>query len=119
MSDSATSGSGVEPVDPVVAVTQRRKRGPLGRLIANPLSAIGLALVVCAIAVAAAAPLIAPDDPLAMAPDLRLAPPSLAHWMGTDDGGRDILSRVIFGARSSLLTANTATASATANVVSQ
>lgn len=104
MSDAATSGCGAEPVDPIFAVA-RRKRGPLGRLIANPLSAIGLALVVFAIAVALAAPLIAPDDPLAMAPDLRLTPPTLVHWMGTDDGGRDILSRVIFGARSSLLTA--------------
>jgi len=55
--------------------------------------------------VALAAPLIAPADPIAMMPDLRLQPPSLAHWMGTDDGGRDILSRIIFGTRSSLLTA--------------
>jgi peptide/nickel transport system permease protein len=105
VSDAAASGSGIEPVDPIVVVARRRKRGPLGRLIANPLSAMGLALVVFAIAVALAAPLIAPADPLAMAPRLRLAPPSLAHWMGTDDGGRDILSRVIFGARASLLTA--------------
>jgi peptide/nickel transport system permease protein len=105
MSDAATSGPGVEPVGSIIVVERRRKRGTVGRLIANPLSAVGLALVFFAIAVALAAPLIAPADPLAMAPDLRLAPPSLTHWMGTDDGGRDILSRVIFGARSSLLTA--------------
>src|SRR5215470_12101116 len=105
MNDAAPSGSGVGPVGSTVVVERRRRRGTFGRLIANPVSAVGLALVLFAIAVALAAPLIAPADPLAMAPDLRLAPPSLAHWMGTDDGGRDILSRVIFGARSSLLTA--------------
>ena len=102
MSDVTTPGHGVEPA---VVAKRRRKRGILGRLIANPLSAAGLVLVLLAIATGLAAPLIAPDDPLAMTPDLRLAPPSLAHWMGTDDGGRDILSRIIFGTRSSLLTA--------------
>lgn len=106
MSDAATTGPRLEPAPvAVVAAETRRKRGTLRRLIANPLSALGLALVLFAIAVALAAPLIAPYDPLAMAPGLRLAPPSLAHWMGTDDGGRDILSRIIFGSRSSLLTA--------------
>jgi len=103
MSESATSTPMLEPA--AASVTPVRRRGTLRRLIANPLSAAGLALVLFAIAVALAAPLIAPADPIAMMPDLRLQPPSLAHWMGTDDGGRDILSRIIFGTRSSLLTA--------------
>ena len=105
MSDSATSPPALAPTAGAGPVTTMRKRGTLRRLLANPLSAAGLALVLFAVAVALAAPLIAPADPIAMVPDLRLAPPSLAHWMGTDDGGRDILSRIIFGARASLLTA--------------
>ena len=103
MSESATSAPMLEPA--AASITPVRRRGTLRRLIANPLSAAGLALVLFAIAVALAAPLIVPADPIAMMPDLRLQPPSLAHWMGTDDGGRDILSRIIFGTRSSLLTA--------------
>jgi len=102
MSEAATSAPMLEQA---AATTPARRRGTLRRLIANPLSAVGQALVLFAVAVAIAAPLIAPADPIAMMPDLRLQPPSLAHWMGTDDGGRDILSRIIFGTRSSLLTA--------------
>jgi peptide/nickel transport system permease protein len=104
MSDTVAP-RGLDPLPAVTAPARRRKRGTLGRLLANPLSAAGLFLVLFAVLVAVAAPLIAPYDPLAMAPQLRLAPPSLAHWMGTDDGGRDILARLIFGTRSSLLTA--------------
>jgi len=103
MSESASSSPTLEQA--AAATTPVRRRGTLRRLIANPLSAAGLALVLFAVVVALAAPLIAPADPIAMMPDLRLQPPSLAHWMGTDDGGRDILSRIIFGTRSSLLTA--------------
>jgi peptide/nickel transport system permease protein len=63
-------------------------------------------MFVCiAVLVAVFAPQIAPSDPLAMVPENRLGPPSSAHWFGTDDGGRDILSRIIYGTRSSLLTA--------------
>jgi peptide/nickel transport system permease protein len=103
MSESASSAPMLEPATAWIAPV--RRRGTLRRLVANPLSAVGLALVLFAVAVAVAAPLITPADPIAMMPDLRLQPPSLAHWMGTDDGGRDILSRIIFGTRSSLLTA--------------
>jgi peptide/nickel transport system permease protein len=61
-------------------------------------------LVVLALLLAGAAfpGLIAPHDPLAMEMGDRLLPPSLAHPFGTDDFGRDILSRVIYGARISL-----------------
>ncbi|WP_354489476.1 ABC transporter permease [Mesorhizobium robiniae] len=46
--------------------------------------------------------LIAPHDPVALAMADRLKPPSLAHWFGTDEGGRDIFSRVVYGTRYSL-----------------
>jgi peptide/nickel transport system permease protein len=105
MSDAAAPRPSLDPLPAVAAPITRKKRGTLGRLLANPLSAAGLILVVFAVIVAIAAPVIAPYDPLTMTPELRLAPPSLAHWMGTDDGGRDILARLIFGTRSSLLTA--------------
>ena len=48
------------------------------------------------------APLIAPYDPTAIDVSNRLKPPSFSHWMGTDLAGRDVLSRVIWGARPSL-----------------
>jgi peptide/nickel transport system permease protein len=84
---------------------RRQLRRWLGRLFGNPLSAIGLVLAALLIAIAIAAPLFAQQDPLTMDPSNRLAPPSAQHWLGTDDGGRDIFARVIYGTRSSLLTA--------------
>jgi peptide/nickel transport system permease protein len=91
--------------DVIVDNRRRHLRRWLGRLFGNPLSAIGLGLAALFVLVAVAAPLIAAQDPLAMDPSNRLAAPSAMHWLGTDDGGRDILARVIYGARSSLLTA--------------
>lgn len=82
-----------------------RGRSLLRRILANPLSATGVVLVCLAILAALFASQIAPLDPIAMAPENRLLPPSSAHWFGTDDNGRDILSRVIFGTRYSLLAA--------------
>jgi peptide/nickel transport system permease protein len=67
----------------------------------QPLALTGAAIAVAWIVVALAAPLLAPEDPLAQnsAP---FEPPSSEHWFGTDELGRDILSRVIYGARVSL-----------------
>ena len=61
----------------------------------------GAVLVACIAAVAVAAPILAPHDPYASGIDM-LALPSAAHWLGSDDLGRDVLSRVIYGARASL-----------------
>jgi peptide/nickel transport system permease protein len=63
------------------------------------------ALIVIALFVLAAlfAPLLAPYDPTATSWSAIRKAPSAAHWMGTDENGRDVLSRVIFGARASLL----------------
>jgi peptide/nickel transport system permease protein len=66
------------------------------------LSAAGVAVVALLGLVALLAPLAAPVDPMVMNPRARLAPPSGAHPMGTDQFGRDILSRVIHGTRISL-----------------
>ena len=75
------------------------------RLRANPVSMIGLILAVGMFGIAVAAPVIAPYDPVSLAPKNRLLPPSSMNWFGTDDGGRDVFSRVVFGARYSLLAA--------------
>ena len=55
--------------------------------------------VICALF----APWLAPQDPARIDLPARLMPPSAAHWFGTDELGRDILSRVIYGARISML----------------
>jgi peptide/nickel transport system permease protein len=69
----------------------------------NPLALIGLAIVVVLLLIAALAPLIAPYDPLAQNLTQRLLPPSAKHWFGTDSLGRDIFSRIIHGARITLV----------------
>lgn len=70
----------------------------LSRLLANPVGAIALVVVVCLLLGAIFAPWIAPYDPIKINPRIRFQPPSLEHWLGTDQLGRDLLSRVIFGA---------------------
>jgi peptide/nickel transport system permease protein len=64
---------------------------------------IAALVLVAILATAVLAPLIAPHDPLAMLPTNRLKPPTELHPLGTDAYGRDLLSRVIYGARVSLL----------------
>ena len=68
----------------------------------NPLALVGLAIVVGLIVIAALAPWTAPYSPVLQDLDNRLLPPSALHWMGTDDLGRDILSRILWGARITL-----------------
>jgi peptide/nickel transport system permease protein len=63
----------------------------------------GAAVVLFFVLVAVAAPLIAPYDPTETSWSAVRKPPSFEHWFGTDEIGRDVLSRVIFGARASLL----------------
>jgi peptide/nickel transport system permease protein len=69
----------------------------------NPLAAAGLVLVVVFVLCAIFAPWFAPQDPAGISLPDRLQGPSAHHWFGTDELGRDILSRVIYGARISLL----------------
>jgi peptide/nickel transport system permease protein len=63
----------------------------------------GFALTLLLAVVAIGAPLLAPYDPVAQNLPARLLAPTAAHWMGTDELGRDILSRIIFGTRVSML----------------
>jgi peptide/nickel transport system permease protein len=63
----------------------------------------GLWVIVALVLIAIFAPLIAPFDPTQQSWTAVRKPPSWEHWLGTDESGRDVLSRVIFGARASLL----------------
>ena len=79
----------------------RRYRGWL-QFRANGLAMVGLITALLMIAASLAAPLIAPQDPTAQDLAGRLAPPSAAHWLGTDELGRDLFSRVLYGGRITL-----------------
>ena len=72
------------------------------RLLRHPGGVAGLLVTVCFFAGALLAPWLSPYDPLAQNLEHRLQAPSQAHLMGTDDFGRDIFSRVMYGARISL-----------------
>lgn len=69
----------------------------------NRLSWVGVALLLLIVGVALLAPWIAPHDPLQQNIAYRLDPPSAEYWLGTDSYGRDVLSRLMYGARISLL----------------
>jgi peptide/nickel transport system permease protein len=69
------------------------------------LARAGLVIACVLMIVALLAPWIAPSDPASQHLGARLQPPSFSHWMGTDELGRDILSRVMYGARISLFVA--------------
>jgi peptide/nickel transport system permease protein len=69
----------------------------------NPLAAIGLVLVALFFSLAVLAPWLSPQDPAYIDLPSRLQNASHAHWFGTDELGRDILSRIIYGSRISML----------------
>jgi peptide/nickel transport system permease protein len=73
------------------------------RLAANRFAVAGGMIVLLLLVVALAAPLLVPFSPNGINAWEVLAPPSLTHWFGTDDLGRDVFSRVVYGARISLL----------------
>src|SRR5438105_2201049 len=69
----------------------------------NTMAAIGLTFVILLILAALFAPWISPHDPYRVALDERLLPPSATYWLGTDKFGRDLLTRILYGARISLI----------------
>ena len=87
----------------VVSPAAQPRTHPLRRLLRRRFAAFGLAFIALFVALALFAPLVAPYDPLATSWGAIRKPPSLEHWFGTDEIGRDVASRVIFGARASLL----------------
>jgi peptide/nickel transport system permease protein len=75
----------------------------LDRLAHDPVAMLGGALVAVVVVGAVIAPIAAPHDPTAIDPTQRLALPNATHPLGTDELGRDLLSRLLFGARISLV----------------
>ena len=69
----------------------------------SPMTVFGLAAVLGMVLVALAAPLLAGADPNAQDVLVRLQPPSAAHWLGTDQLGRDLWARLVFGTRPTLM----------------
>ena len=89
------------PVSRAQAAWVRRYRSWL-QLRSNPLAMVGLVTAVVMIVLSLAAPLICSQDPSAQDLANRLAPASWDHWLGTDELGRDLLTRVIYGGRITL-----------------
>ncbi len=85
-----------------MAERQQGLRDGFARLLRDPLGLAGLVLVVLIVASALFADLLAPYSPIAINTRARLQPPSWAHWLGTDQLGRDTLSRLLFGGRVAL-----------------
>jgi len=73
------------------------------RVVRRKPALFGLVIVLLFVVVAVLAPLIAPADPIQSNWGLIRKAPSAAHWLGTDELGRDLLSRILWGARASLL----------------
>ena len=71
--------------------------------LGRPVAAAGLLIITLFVVLAVFAPLLAPYDPIATSWTAIRKAPSLAHWMGTDENGRDVFSRVVFGTRASML----------------
>jgi peptide/nickel transport system permease protein len=88
----------------VVAPEGRLRLGDLRALVRrNPTVVVGSALLLAIVLMAISAPWIAPGDPQAISPAMRLRPPSMEFWFGTDMYGRDVFTRTIHGSRISLL----------------
>ncbi|MFT4182527.1 MAG: ABC transporter permease [Rhizobium sp.] len=86
-------------------IMQQPLGGPsfIRRILRSPSAAIGVIIVLVILAAALLAPLVVPYDPSLQDTANRLMPPTATHWLGTDGFGRDILSRIIYGARPTLL----------------
>lgn len=88
---------------PVITYKVKKRRHPVVAFtLEQPLGAFGLLVIVAMIVCSIFAEVVAPYDPLQTNYMAIMQPPSLEHWMGTDDFGRDMLSRVIYGARTAL-----------------
>ena len=84
------------------AAKRRRAQALWGLMKRKPLGAAAASIILLIVFTAIFADVLAPYDPLFTHPEIRLAPPSWQHPFGTDDIGRDVFSRIIYGARISL-----------------
>lgn len=108
MTSPAEMGKQEIPVTPAAANTLQRGRTAMavrgfGKLLRDPLFCLGVVILAVLFAMMAFAPWIAPYNPAQTNARFGLRPPAFDHLMGTDQFGRDIFSRVVFGARLSML----------------
>src|SRR4029078_361610 len=99
MTDTAIGAIAITAADELESPTQRALR----RLFKRKGAVVGLVVIALFLLLALFAPLIVPYDPIATSWSLVRKPPTWQHWFGTDDLGRDILGRVVYGARASLM----------------
>src|SRR6516162_8465334 len=99
------------PLAPAAAPGDRRRI--VRRVLRKPMMIAGIVVVSCWVLLAALAPAIAPYDPIDQDVRHRLQAPSQAHWLGVDELGRDVFSRVLYGGRVSLPVAAAVVAVAT------
>jgi peptide/nickel transport system permease protein len=86
----------------VPTVLAAERRHVWRHLLRSPTAVLGALIVLAWIAASVLAPRLAPYDPVDLNVDNRLEPPSVAHWLGVDGLGRDVLSRLLYGGRVSL-----------------
>ena len=91
----------VAPVQ-IATAPRRRRSAAVMFALAQPLGTAGLIVIIAMAFAAFFAPWVAPYDPLRVDYGAMLAAPSIEHWFGTDAFGRDVLSRIIYGARTAL-----------------
>jgi peptide/nickel transport system permease protein len=84
----------------------------LGRVTANPAGLLSLVLILVLVICALFARWIAPYDPIKIAPRIKLQGPSIDHWLGTDQIGRDVLSRIVYGTATAMKVALSGTGGA-------
>ena len=99
MTDAVLTATPITDTGELDSPARRARR----RLFKRKAAVAGLVVLIVFILLALLAPLLVPYDPIATSWSLVRKPPTTAHWFGTDELGRDILSRVIYGARASLL----------------
>jgi peptide/nickel transport system permease protein len=100
MSGAASEATAVPPSGPVAVETPARRA--MRQFARRPAAGFGAAVLLLVLVLALFAPWLAPYDPLATSWSAVRKAPSAAHWFGTDEVGRDLLARVIWGARASL-----------------
>ncbi len=99
----ATEAYAAAPELPDILPPALRRRGLWGFVRRHPAMALGIGLLCAMVFIAVFAPDLGTVDPTALAPAKRTRPPSADYWFGTDALGRDIYSRVLYGARISLI----------------
>jgi peptide/nickel transport system permease protein len=84
-------------------IAPRRRRGPLAAVLRRPMARVGAAIVCLFLFLTVFADLVAPYDPFEQDLSAAQTAPASDHWLGTDQYGRDMLSRIIYGSRTALL----------------